>query len=106
MTVQIDRIIPTKTEIRRILREQLPMLADRYGVTKLGIFGSTIRGTATGESDVDLLIEIDNPQLTLFQFIELRDYLSDLLGISVDLVEKETLKPALGERILREVELL
>jgi predicted nucleotidyltransferase len=49
-------------------------------------------------------VEIDNPQLTLLQFIELRDFLSDLLGVAVDLVEEETLKPALGEQILREAE--
>ncbi|MEZ4677610.1 MAG: nucleotidyltransferase family protein [Caldilineaceae bacterium] len=81
-------------------------MQERYGVTSLGIFGSTVRGEATAESDLDLRVEFDNPQLTLFQFIELRDYLSDLLAMPVDLVEKETVKPVLGEQILREVELL
>ena len=52
----------------------------------MGSCGSTIRSEATHESDVDLLIEINNPQLTLFQLIELRDYLSDLLRISVGVV--------------------
>ncbi|MCB0063229.1 MAG: nucleotidyltransferase family protein [Caldilineaceae bacterium] len=106
MTMRQERLPHNQAELRRILREQLPTLMNRYGVTSLGIFGSTVRGEATKESDIDVLVEIDNPQLTLFQFIELRDYLSDLLGVAVDLVEKETLKPALRKQILHEVELL
>lgn len=96
----------SQTEIRQVLQQQLPLLAARYGVTSLWLFGSYVRNAATPTSDVDLLVEIDNPHLTLLQFVELRDYLSDLLGVPVDLVEKETLKPHLGKAILREVALL
>ncbi|MBV7339265.1 nucleotidyltransferase family protein [Chloroflexi bacterium TSY] len=97
---------PTTNEIRQTLRAKLPELMERYGVVSLGLFGSFVRSEQTPISDVDLLVEIDNPHMTLLQFVELRHYLSDLLGIDVDLVERETLKPALGKRILREVELL
>jgi predicted nucleotidyltransferase len=104
--------LPARDEIRRRLRQRLPELAQRYGVVKLHLFGSYGRGEQRPGSDVDhevgakrhLLVEIDNPQLTLLQFVELRDFLSDLLGVPVDLVEKETLKPVLGEQILREAE--
>lgn len=96
--------LPSRDEIRQILHQHLPELARRYGVVSLRLFGSYGRGEQQPGSDVDLLVEIDNPQLTLLQFVELRDFLSDLLGVSVDLVEKETLKPVLGAQILREAE--
>jgi predicted nucleotidyltransferase len=96
--------LPTRDEIRQTLRQHLSELAQRYGVVSLRLFGSYVRGEQRPGSDVDLLVEIDNPQLTLLQFVELRDYLSALLGVRVDLVEKETLKPTLGAQILREVE--
>ncbi|MEZ4708631.1 MAG: nucleotidyltransferase family protein [Caldilineaceae bacterium] len=94
----------TRNEIRQILRKHLPAMTARYGVVRLGIFGSYVRKEQTPTSDLDLLVEIENPQLTLLQFIELQHYLSDLLGVEVDLVERETLKPQIGARILQEVE--
>ncbi|MEZ4660082.1 MAG: nucleotidyltransferase family protein, partial [Caldilineaceae bacterium] len=71
-----------------MLRKHLPDLTARYGVVRLGIFGSYVRDEPTPTSDLDLLVEIENPQLTLLQFIELQHNLSDLLGVEVDLVEK------------------
>ena len=57
---------------------------------------------AAGEgSDVDVLVEFDRP-IGLFAFIDLRDYLGQLLGRRVDLVTVEALKPQLRERILAE----
>jgi len=106
MATQTKHSLHNQSAIRQILRNHLPTLAERYGVTALGVFGSYRHGEATADSDIDLLVEIDNPQLTLLQFIDLRDHLTDLLGIPVDLVEKEALKPAVGKQILREVELL
>lgn len=96
--------VRTSSEIRQTIHQYLPELAQRYGVVSLGIFGSYVRNEQTPASDIDLLVEIDNPSLTLLEFIELRDRLADLLGIEVDLVEKETLKPAIGQQILSEVE--
>lgn len=104
MTDPTPAALPTRDEIRQTLRQHSPELSRRYGVVNLRLFGSYVRGEQRPGSDVDLLVEIDNPQLTLLQFVELRDYLSDLLGVRVDLVEKETLKPTLGAQILREVE--
>jgi predicted nucleotidyltransferase len=93
----------SKDEILSILAEHLTDLRQRYHVKSLGVFGSYVRGEQTLGSDVDLLVEFDDPQLTLLQFVELQNHLSDLLGITVDLVEKEMLKPALADNILQEV---
>jgi len=96
----------TKEKIQNILNQQMSQLAETYGVVSLGLFGSFARNEQNMDSDIDLLVKIDNPHMTLLQFIKLRNYLSDLMGIEVDLVEPDMLKPALGTHILSEVELL
>lgn len=63
-----------------------------------------MRGDQTAGSDVDLLVKIDNENLSLLQFVHLRNHLSDLLGVEVDLVKEKTLKPVLGRQILAEAE--
>ena len=85
-----------------VLRKYLPELQERYGVRSLGIFGSFVRGEQRKRSDLDVLVEFDSAP-TLFGFIDLRDYLTDLLGVKVDLVMKSALKPAVGRHILAEV---
>jgi len=88
---------------KRVLRRHLPELREKYKVKSLGLFGSYVRGEQRKRSDLDVLVEIDDDTLTLFKFIELQLYLSDLLGVKVDLVERSGLKPRIGARILEEV---
>jgi hypothetical protein len=87
---------------RKKLREMLPQLEDRYNVKYIGLFGSYVRGEQTAESDLDILVEFSKTP-TLFQFINLENYLSDTLGIKVDLIMKDSLKPNIGKYILNEV---
>jgi uncharacterized protein len=89
-------------EIRQDLRVHLPELRERYGVTYLGIFGSYVRGEQKKTSDVDILVEFDRPG-TLLGFIHLQNDLVDILGVRVDLVEKNGLKPAIRPYVLEEV---
>jgi len=91
-------------EIKKILSLHKPELYQKWKVKSLGIFGSYVRGEAKKRSDLDLLVEIDDPKMSLLRFIALENYLSDLLGVKVDLVEKQTLKPAIGRHILEEAE--
>jgi uncharacterized protein len=86
-----------------LLRRHLPALREHYGVRFMGIFGSYVRGEQRRGSDLDLLVEFDDRPLTLLQFIALEHYLSDLLEVKVDLVERNTLKPTIGRHILAEV---
>lgn len=90
-------------EILATLRAHMPELRQRYGIRSLGVFGSYVHGEQKRRSDLDLLVEFDGRPLTLFKFIEIENYLSDLLDVKVDLVEKTTLKPAIGRHILEEV---
>ncbi len=85
------------------LQAQRAHLREQYGVRSLEIFGSFVQNRAGRNSDVDLLVEFDeDATLTLLQFIAFERELSKLVGRKVDLVEKGTLKPALGRRIIRE----
>jgi hypothetical protein len=68
----------------------------------MGIFGSYVRGEQNEESDVDVLVDYTEAP-DLIELIDLENYLSDNLGMKVDVVTKNGLKPRLKERILSEV---
>lgn len=71
-----------------------------FGVRELGIFGSFARGEQTEKSDVDVLVEMD--LRTFDAYMNLLFFLEDLFGRKVDLVVKETIKPLIRNRVLRE----
>lgn len=92
-----------KQEIINIIRDTKPELATRYGVERLGLFGSYVRGQQRKRSDIDILVSF-NREIDLFDFVDLREYLEAHLHNKVDLVMESALKPAIGKRILAEVE--
>ena len=79
------------------LRENKPVLEEKYCVKNLDIFGSYIRGEQTKNSDLDVLVEFSKT-IDLFKYIELENYLSEKLGVKVDLVMKDALKPRIKDR--------
>lgn len=89
-------------EIKEILSKSKPMVQEKYKVKELGIFGSYVRGEQNESSDVDILIAFEKAP-SLLKFIELENYLTETIGIQVDLVIKQVLKPRIGENILAEV---
>jgi len=91
-------------EIKRTLKELKEELKEKYKVKKIGIFGSYVRGEQKGKSDLDILVEFEeDAKLSLLDVVGLEIELSDLLGIKVDLVERKSLKPYIGQYILSEV---
>ena len=99
----MERKLPDEvSRFVRVLKQHLPVLAKRYKVKYMGVFGSYIRDEQKRTSDLDLLVEFyETP--SLFQYIRFENYLSKLLGVKVDLVMKDALKPAIGKHILKEV---
>jgi len=96
--------VTTLVEIKRALEAQKPLLAEKYGVIVLGVFGSYVRGEQRPGSDLDLLVELERPaRIGLMALVELEQCLSDLLGAQVDIAIKENLKLRIGEHILQEV---
>ncbi len=87
-------------KILEILRQQIPMLTERYNVQTLEIiFGSYVRSEQKKDSDLDVLITFKEDP-SLLTYIAIENYLSDLLGINVEM--KDSLKPKIGGQILRE----
>jgi predicted nucleotidyltransferase len=91
---KIDQII---TE----LKEDKPILEKKYSVKNLEVFGSYVHDEQKKNSDLDVLVEFSRT-VDLFKYIELENYLSEKLGIKVDLIMKDTLKPRIKDRILNE----
>jgi len=91
-------------EIKKKLEELKPVLKNQFKVKSIGIFGSYVRGEEGKESDLDILVDFEEKaNLSLLDFIRLENYLSERLGMKVDLVERETLKPRIGKHILGEL---
>ena len=72
------------------------------GVVRLALFGSVLRGEASPESDVDLLVEFAPGEKSFDRFMALGDLLEEQLGRPVELVTPEALSPFIGPRILSE----
>ena len=92
----------TMEEIQQWLVQNKSLLRERYKVRELGVFGSYVWQEQTEASDVDVLVEFSETP-SLLKFVNLENYLSDNLGVKVDLVHKTGLKPRIGDRILAEV---
>lgn len=90
-------------EIKHIIGEHKGLLARDYGVTEVGIFGSYVNGLPSTASDIDILVEFAQP-VGFVRFMRLEKYLSDLIGVKVDLVTRKALKPHMGRTILRELQ--
>jgi len=92
------------TEIKQILESQKAYLAETYGVREIDVFGSYVRYEQRPDSDLDILVELERPpRISLIGLVELEIYLSELLGIKVDLAIKKNLRKRIGQRILDEV---
>lgn len=89
-----------KAHIEEIKQKILPILR-RYDVKRAGIFGSHARGEIKEDSDIDILVEIES-DISLLDFVGLKQEIEEALGREVDLVEYNTVKPLLKERILNE----
>ena len=77
------------------------LLNQRFGVTRLALFGSTARDSATDKSDIDILVDFDGIA-TSRRYFGVQFYLEDLLGCSVDLVTEKALRKELRPHIERE----
>jgi len=99
--IAYDKIMKKIKEAQKTLREIRPILKKRFNVNKIGVFGSFARGEEKRTSDLDILVEFYAP-VGLFSFIELENFLKERLGIKVDLVMKDSLRPQIKKRIIKE----
>jgi len=90
-------------EIKAILETCKPILKERFKVQEVGVFGSFARGEETLKSDVDILVDFEKEGKTFDNYMGLKYFLEELLGLKVDLVMKGALKGELRDIILSEV---
>ena len=90
--------------VKRTLSLHKAELKKKFKVKTIGVFGSYVRGEQKRGSDVDILVEFEeDAEIGFFKFLDLEEFLSRKLGVKVDLVTKNALKPYIGKCILREV---
>jgi predicted nucleotidyltransferase len=87
--------------IKKKLEELKPVLKERFKVTEIGIFGSWIREENKETSDLDILVEFEEP-VSLLGVVKLENYLSERLDIKVDLIPQKDVREELKERIFKE----
>lgn len=88
-------------DVIETLRKHEREIKERYGVRRIGVFGSYVRGEQKEESDIDVLVEFDEP--TFDNFMNLSFYLEELFGRKVDLVTTKGLSPYISPIIEKEV---
>jgi predicted nucleotidyltransferase len=87
-------------EIEEIKEKIVPVLV-RHRIKRAGIFGSVATGDANGQSDIDILVELED-KISLLEFVAIKIELEDILGKKVDLVEYQAVKPRLRSGIMSE----
>jgi predicted nucleotidyltransferase len=95
--------IETKQDVLKILHQNQIRLKT-LGVSRIGLFGSFVRGEQHHDSDIDLLVEFEAGQKTFDAFMHLSFLLEEILQRNVELVTVESLSPHIGPYILKEVE--
>jgi len=90
-------------DVLQILKEHEILIKEKFGVKRIGIFGSFARGEEKAGSDIDVLVEFDETKITFDNYMDLKFYLEDLFKREVDLVIESSIKPRLKDNIMREV---
>ena len=92
-----------KEQAIQIIQESRDDLTETYGVRKIGLFGSIVRGEQTATSDIDIVVELVTEKKKLHNFLSLRRYLEKRLGKPVDLGIESAVKPIVREAIAKEI---
>ena len=90
-----------REEIIERLKERKSELRARFSVSRIGLFGSYLKGAAIETSDIDFLVDLSEP--TFDHYMDLKFYLEDLFKRPVDLILADTLKPRLKPLVTQEV---
>lgn len=90
-----------QNEITRLIKQHYENLETEYGVTKIGIFGSALKGTLTEDSDLDIFVEFKHP--IGFKFIKFVEYLEALFGRKVDVITKDGLENIRVKEVAKDI---
>jgi uncharacterized protein len=87
-------VVLTRKRVISILKNELPLLKERYGVEKIVLYGSFAKGYPKKKSDIDILVDLRRN--LGFDFIELADRLEEILGRKVDVATFDHFKQSFG----------
>jgi predicted nucleotidyltransferase len=90
-------------EIVAYLKKNKRFFYDRFGVTRMGIFGSFVRGEQTRSSDIDMIVEIEKGRKNIHSFLQLRRFLQKELAKKIDLGFEHSLKPTVRDKIKEQI---
>jgi len=93
----------TRAEVLKTLRHHKNEINKRFNADAIGLFGSYVENEQDELSDIDIIVNFRKGHKDLFNFLNLKFYLEDLLDKKVDLVSKDGIKPALKQRIMKQV---
>jgi predicted nucleotidyltransferase len=96
-------ILVIVVDVVTTLKSNLEVIRQKFGVKRIGIFGSFARGEEREDSDLDVLVVFEEGQKTFDNYMDLKFYLEDLFGRKIDLVTEKALKPQLKDIILKDV---
>ena len=102
LTSEVEIEVKSEIDPVKILKEHEENIKKKFGVKKIGVFGSTVTGEAYERSDIDILVEF-RKSVDFFEFLDLQYYLEELFNRKVDLVTPDALKPYIKDKILKEV---
>lgn len=91
----------TLNEIKCVLSEHKKELRERYGINRIGLFGSYVRGKQKVNSDIDIVADFIKP-ISLLELVRVEIYLCKILKSKVDLIHREDIREELKESILKE----
>lgn len=94
--------MPKDEQIKQIAEKTAPVF-EKYGIEYAGLFGSYARGDEKAESDVDILVRRGNQSLSLFDFISMKDEISDILNKKVDLISEKAVIPYFKDHIFHDL---
>lgn len=82
-------------------RKEILQIAARYGARDVRVFGSRARGEGRSDSDLDILVTLDD-HASLLDIVAIKQDLEDLLGCKVDVVTEDAISPYIREKVLQE----
>ncbi len=92
----------TKEEVIKVIKKELPYLKSTFGVKRIGLFGSYSKGLQREDSDVDIIVEFEKP--IGLKFVELTDYIENILGKKVSLLTPEGIKSIRVKKVAEDIE--
>jgi len=90
-------------EIISYLKQNMALLNERFGVTRIGIFGSFARGEQSVTSDIDMVVEIEKARKNIHSFLKLKRFLEQEMAREIDLGFENSIKPAIKEKVIKQI---